>query len=143
MTTEVVSSLSDRRAPSAPSGITSRSGTEASIGDGRGRIASAGVGTTSASEVACTSFTDPDPDVEESFDCGGSGRHSRFDRLQRGQTQSLDLEELDEDMSDREEKGVRIRTTLRDACAQLSEPRVHQRPRRLDLSMGKSLGVQL
>jgi hypothetical protein len=135
-----VSSLSNRRATSAPPGITSRSDIEASVCGG---IASAGVGTTSASEDVCTSPTDPDPDVEELFDCEGSGRDSRFDRLQRGQTQSLDLEELYKDMSDGEENGVRIRTTLRDACARMSEPQVHQRPRRLDLSMGKSLGVQL
>jgi hypothetical protein len=39
-------------------------------------------------------------DVEGSLDSGGSGRHSRFDRLQREQTHSLDLGYLAKQMSD-------------------------------------------
>ena len=38
---------------------------------------------------------------------------------------------------------MRILTMLRDACVRLLEPRVHQRPRQLDLSKGKSLEDQL
>jgi hypothetical protein len=63
-----------------------------------------GVGTTSASEDIFASLMDPD--VDALFDCAGSGRLSRFDRLQCWQTQSRDLGNSYKDMSSGEEKTI-------------------------------------
>jgi hypothetical protein len=79
----VTSFLLTSLAPSTPSAAA------AAARVGTGTSLSAGVGVTSASEDVFTSLVGPEA---ASFVSEGSGRHSRFDRLQRGQTQSLDLE---------------------------------------------------
>jgi hypothetical protein len=99
-TTEVPSSLSNWGAPSMPYGVASRTDTEALPFGYWGGVTSAGaVCTTSGSGDVFTSLTGSD--VERSL--GGSGKHSRFDRLQREQTHSLDLHNLE--MSDRPGRG--------------------------------------
>jgi hypothetical protein len=102
-------------------------------------IVSAGVGTTSASRGVSTSLVESEA---ATFVSGGSGRHSRFVRLQRGQTQSLDLEHSCREISEGKTRHI-IHTTWQDACARLMEPRVHRPPSRLALSKGRSLGGRL
>ena len=54
------------------------------------------LGTTSVSGSGDVLTSAKGSDVEESLESGGSGRHSRFDRLQRMQYHSLDLGYLGE-----------------------------------------------
>ncbi len=104
----IVSSLSSRLTPSVPPGSASRSDMEASLCGSCGGTtsASAGVGTISVSEDVLTSLTVPGVEATSGCAGSGSGRHSRFDRLQRGQTQTLDLRNSYEEVSGGEEKSV-------------------------------------